>query len=442
MDEMEPGAKFPVVDLPDYEKFDLTYNGIDEEDADYDDLRYKLEKTAKRMSIQNGTASTDTCYINITDDYVKVTSSKGEFRSQVNPFGSTTPRRGSELYWLPNGAVNDTCAMNLNLDSALMKDSDGNWWFFEHPDTGITAQGNNFDYRWAGSDGWIGFGLTFGNSGDNDVWIAEEMGKIKSDIAAPGTFVTYDALDGLGIWYDGTDLVTHWAFGPTQDDEISLLMVDKTISYFLDLPNLGYTAASNYEAKFVSPRGTQFVSPSATSKTFKVPKSILKATYTFATVAAAASEPDATTLVLGEGDEATIGTSGVKIKVLNITESLTPCTFGTGAGAAPTCDMSGVSAVLMPNNAPSVAAKEMFPVTSNMVVLDSAATGLETGTVITVGGDVVNTVTANAIAGSGIDFAAQPVVVRAIGNKIVVAGLNAQDTIAAGQQFVAGVTRN
>ena len=170
--------------------------------------------------------------------------------------------------------------------------------------------------------------------------------------------------------------------------------------------------------------------------------SILKATYTFATVAAATSEPDATTLVLGEGDEATIGTSGVKIKVLNITESLTPCTFGTGAGAAPTCDMSGVSAVLMPNNAPSVAAKEMFPVTSNMVVLDSAATGLETGTVITVDGDVVNTVTANAIAGSGIDFAAQPVVVRAIGNKIVVAGLNPEDTIAAGQQFVAGVTRN
>jgi len=33
-------------------------------------------------------------------------------------------------------------------------------------------------------------------------------------------------------------------------------------------------------------------------------------------------------------------------------------------------------------------------------------------------------------------------VVRAIGNKIVVAGLTAQDTITAGQQFVAGLTRN
>jgi hypothetical protein len=211
------------------------------------------------------------------------------------------------------------------------------------------------------------------------------------------------------------------------------------------LSDLGYEPSDfggNFEAKFVSLRGTQFVNPSGTAKTFKVPKSVLKETFTFATSAAATSEPDQTTLVLGEGDEATVGTTGVKVKVLNITESLTPCTFGTGAGAAPTCDMSGVSAVIMPNNAASVAAKEVFPVTSNMVVLDRDATALETGTVITIGGDVVNTVTASAIAGSGVDFAAQPVVVRAIGNKIVVAGLTSEDTISAGQQFVAGVTRN
>jgi hypothetical protein len=104
--------------------------------------------------------------------------------------------------------------------------------------------------------------------------------------------------------------------------------------------------------------------------------------------------------------------------------------------------MSGVSAVIMPNNAASVQAEQHSAMTSNLVVLDSAATGLDTGTVVTVGGDVVNTVTASTIAGQGVDFAAQPVVVRAIGNKIVVAGLTSQDTLSAAQQFVAGVTRN
>ncbi|NYZ60414.1 hypothetical protein H0O01_01805, partial [Candidatus Micrarchaeota archaeon] len=453
MDEMEPGAKFPVVDLPDYEKFDLTYNGIDEEDADYDDLRYKVETNSKRMKIRNGTLSTDTCYINISganagffwpvwgEPYVKVTSSKGEFRSQAIPWyaGGTAPtqKKGSEMYWLPGGATDDTCGLVwIATDSVLLKDSDGDWWLF---DPAIIAGPASFDYRWAGSNGMIEFGNVFWGYVD----LYEDMGKVKDGTPAANT---YTAVDQLTLWYD--------LFGPgtkdellslntNDDEEITFQMWDDTLTTPFDLPELGYgTVAADYQAKFVSPRGTQFVSPSATSKTFKVPKSVLKATYTFATVAAATSEPDATTLVLGEGDEATIGTSGVKIKVLNITESLTPCTFGTGAGAAPTCDMSGVSAVLMPNNAPSVAAKEMFPVTSNMVVLDSAATGLETGTVITVGGDVVNTVTANAIAGSGIDFVAQPVVVRAIGNKIVVAGLNPEDTIAAGQQFVAGVTRN
>ncbi len=429
--EMVAGDKFPVVDLPNYEKFDLTYNGIDDSKTTYDDLKYKIDTTGKRLGIQNGTASTDTCYINITDPYVKVTTSQGEFRSNLLiPFGSTTSRRGAEAYWLPYGAVDDTCGLGLvNPDSVVLKDSDGKWWVF---DPGLLSSPAYFDYRWAGSNGELWFNT-------NEVWLGEDMGKIKDGSPTP---ITYTAVDWLGIYYDtGTD--TLLSIGPDNaDDEVTLQMWDETTVTPFTLDDLGYTYGSEYEAKFVSPRGTQFVSPSKTSKSFKVPKDLLKATYTFATSAAANATPDTTTLILGEGDEATVGTTGVKVKVLNITESLTPCTFGTGAGAAPTCDMSGVSAVIMPNNAPSVQAEQHSALTSNMVVLDSAATGLDTGTVITVGGDVVNTVTAGAIAGQGVDFAAQPVVVRAIGNKIVVAGLNAQDTISAAQQFVAGVTRN
>jgi hypothetical protein len=275
--------------------------------------------------------------------------------------------------------------------------------------------------------------------------LIENIGKIKSDIAGPpGTYITYDAISALGTCYNGADLVECLSY--TEDDEVTFGMGDVAMLYNFDLPDLGYATngvmGENYEAKFVSPRGTQFVNPSGSSRTFKVPKSVLDATYTFATVEALEAEPDTHTLIMGEGDEETVGTTGVKVKVVEITEQLTPCTFGTGAGAAPTCDMSGVSAVIMPNNAPTVTAQQMYALTSNMVVLDRDATALDTGTIITVGGDVVNTVTADAIAGSGIDFQAQPVVVRAIGNKIVVAGLTPEDTITAGQQFVAALTRN
>ncbi|NYZ60105.1 S-layer protein [Candidatus Micrarchaeota archaeon] len=449
MDEMEPGDNLGVVDLPDYEKFQVTYNGIDDEGVEYDELRYKVETGAKHMQIRNGTLATDTCYIDILggasgQPYVKVTSSKGEFRSNVVPWyaGGLTPtqKKGAEMYWLPLGASDDTCGYGgLGSDAVLLKDSDGNWWFFP---AGASSD-SWFYYRWAGSKGMI----AVNEAGPPGIWMVEDIGKIKTDDIAPPTVTTYNAYDTLGFLFTpGYELLGI----DGEDDEVSQIIHDDDIGsvQYLDMGQFGYANSwsgapwEDFQMKFTSPRGTQFTSSSGTSKTFKVPKSLLKATYTLSTVEAATAEADQTTLVLGEGDEATIGTSGVKIKVLNITESLTPCTFGTGAGAVPTCDMSGVSAVIMPNNAASVPAKEVFPITSNMVVLDRDATALETGTVITIGGDAVNTVTASAIAGSGVDFAAQPVVVRAIGNKIVVAGLTSEDTITAGQQFVAGVTRN
>jgi len=397
-------------------------------------------------------------------DYIKITSSKSEFRSVYEPWSTGGPGtilqrpRGSEMYWLPDGYTTigdptDCAGLSFGTDAVVLKDSDGTWWLFDPTYTGAYE---SFDYRWAGSNGELAFGVVV----SNDAFYAEDVGKIKDDYPT-GSPVSYTGLNALGLIYEycsggystsenalysfGTLLNPALACGGDTDEQVWLYVTDNSGSGVnLDdyTQTLGYTSFDNYDAKFVTMRGSQYVSPSKTQRTLKVPKSVLKATYTFATAAAATSEPDQTTLVLGEGDEATIGTSGVKIKVLNITESLTPCTFGTGAGAAPTCDMSGVSAVIMPNNAASVPAKEVFPITSNMVVLDRDATALETGTVITIGGDVVNTVTASAIAGSGVDFAAQPVVVRAIGNKIVVAGLTSEDTITAGQQFVAGVTRN
>ena len=73
---------------------------------------------------------------------------------------------------------------------------------------------------------------------------------------------------------------------------------------------------------------------------------------------------------------------------------------------------------------------------SNPAVLDQDASAISTGVLITVGGDKVNSVTADAMAAAGVDFTATPQVVKAVGNKIIVAGLTAQDTIAAGNDFL------
>ena len=53
----------------------------------------------------------------------------------------------------------------------------------------------------------------------------------------------------------------------------------------------------------------------------------------------------------------------------------------------------------------------------------------------------MNTVTADALKDAAVDFNTQPVVVKEIGNKIVVAGKSADDTMAAAAQFIQAVRR-
>jgi len=61
--------------------------------------------------------------------------------------------------------------------------------------------------------------------------------------------------------------------------------------------------------------------------------------------------------------------------------------------------------------------------------------------VVSVGGPLVNTVTEAALKGSDVTFDPGTVVVKEVGNTIVVAGTSAADTLAAADQFIAGVKR-
>ena len=73
----------------------------------------------------------------------------------------------------------------------------------------------------------------------------------------------------------------------------------------------------------------------------------------------------------------------------------------------------------------------------SMVILDKDATGVNT--LISVGGDKVNTVTAGLLQASPVDWTAETKVVKEVtaGSKIVVAGKEAADTLSAANDFVA-----
>jgi hypothetical protein len=188
------------------------------------------------------------------------------------------------------------------------------------------------------------------------------------------------------------------------------------------------------EENYVSARGSIFQSKDDDSIEFDMSHKLARAQWLLAPSATAAGDASKTIVTLGEGESTTV--SGVTVKVLEITEDVGACSAGAGAVSC-TADMSGVSAVIMPNNAPSV--NVAMPYTGNygnLVILDSDAVGVNT--LVSVGGDVVNSVTADLLQGSAVDWTAERKVVREVvqGSKIVVAGREAADTLEAAQDFV------
>ncbi|MDD5339888.1 MAG: hypothetical protein PHV13_01420, partial [Candidatus ainarchaeum sp.] len=187
---------------------------------------------------------------------------------------------------------------------------------------------------------------------------------------------------------------------------------------------------------YISERGSKFDSQSSTAMTFTMAHKLAQAQWFLAPSSANATSSSKSIVTLGEGESTTI--SGVTVKVLEITEDVGACS-AVGGSSGCTADMAGVSAVIMPNNAATVNVAMPYAYSSygNLVILDQDAVGVNT--LVSVGGDAVNTVTAGLLQGSAVDWSAERKVVREVvqGSKIVVAGKAKEDTLEAAQDFVA-----
>jgi len=141
-----------------------------------------------------------------------------------------------------------------------------------------------------------------------------------------------------------------------------------------------------------------------------------------------------------EGDTKTVG-DGIKLKLKQIKQTVGSCKLPTGS-STPSCtvDMSGVSAKIMPDNAATVEAVQPYDIKgTNLVIYDREAAAVG-GVQILVGGPIVNSATAEVL-GNSVDFNTQSVFVKAIGNKIVVAGKTAADTMQAANEFIGKLSR-
>ncbi len=193
------------------------------------------------------------------------------------------------------------------------------------------------------------------------------------------------------------------------------------------------------EEGYISERGSVFELIDDNTVEFDMAHKLARAQWWLGPSETASASDSATVVTLGEGESTTV--SGVTVKVLEITETVGACSAAGGAVSC-TADMSGVSAVIMPNNAASVNVATPYTGSyGNLVVLDSDAVGVNT--LVSVGGDKVNTVTADLLQGSAVDWTATTKVVREVvqGSKIVVAGKEGSDTLEAAKDFVAQVQK-
>jgi hypothetical protein len=200
-------------------------------------------------------------------------------------------------------------------------------------------------------------------------------------------------------------------------------------AYYLPLGGTGYLP---YEPMLVTERGSKVKSVGATDASIQAARWPGMPTFEFSYADAAAAAAD--DYVMGVGDTKAFGDVTLAVKAIDATGGscsavcpggLLGCIVGKGAVAPENASLA--------NQAYGI---NLLP--ANMVRLDSD--GESAGVAILVGGPAVNTMTADALLNSSIDFSVDSIVVREMGNgKIVVAGMTAADTAAAAERFIAGI---
>jgi len=188
---------------------------------------------------------------------------------------------------------------------------------------------------------------------------------------------------------------------------------------------------------YITERGTIFNSKDEDSVEFKMAHKLGHAQFTLATTAAAEGEESTCTYTMEVGDEEEC--SGVTVKLLDVMQ--TAVCGGEGATAACGDAMSGVSAsVVDAEGDPVTMAYQPTPnAYKGLVILDVDAVGVNT--LVSVGGDRINTVTASLLEGSPVDWTTESKIVREVvpGSKIVVAGVEMEETLSAANDFVNGI---
>jgi hypothetical protein len=436
--------------------YTVTYNGLGMADTDYDTLQMRAVGSQQYRVSAGGSActaasSTDVQY---TTKMIEITSSDNNFGGSGGLLGNNVARKfyydpvGNNTNLTAGGSVDQRNVANeSNYSPIVFYKPDGYdcylWAFLV---TNQADGSSNFvRYRLAGEDNTIGkvYFPTLNVSGNDSVdavlnstpYTSAPTG-FNRDIVIREDAGKYTTASHVAVLLRQPIITNN-----TADSNFKFKTSDTQYTYY---QALGGTTASAYEPKFVTERGSEFTGLSMTDATFRIAKKIAEPTFTFAASSANMTSGGAAEYILGEGEEQVL-TGGVKVRVKSIDETVGSCVAGS-AGGAPACtiDKTTQTPVIMPQNLPSVDAIVSYPLlgeAAKLVITDKQAPSV--GVVIAVGGPEVNTLAADMVQGTAVDFKTEKVVVREMvpGSKILVAGATADDTLRAASDFIEALSK-
>ncbi|MEM3361710.1 MAG: hypothetical protein QXG16_00085 [Candidatus Anstonellaceae archaeon] len=488
--KFKPGDTFNFLAEP--AVFKLTYDGLDISDADKIAITAEITPSETIAISKNNNDCSNT--IEYTGTFVLFSTSGDNFGSgsgsdllgnykvskfYFDPVGTVEVNDGSEATidarFDNDDSTNDekgtqdlVDAMNENigaastLQPAIFYQRPGYSCYFVSDVSTNTAlneilsasNGNTIRFDYAGSDSGA-YGLLFFTT-DNESLDPDGTPNVQ-DLTGIPTISDASWLQGVAIAYQEDagkyDTLSHYPvtvyiplyevgnsfkFEPTSSTSDRI--------YYAGIAEKGSTlsgAISNYnpiEPPFITERGSEFSNYEQLSYSWMVAKKVGQPTFTFSFTDAVLAE-SGEIWEAKEGETKTLD-NGVKLKVKEIQVSTGTCKVA--GGAAPTCtaDMSGVSARIMPDNSATVQAVVPYDIKGTNLVISDREAGSVGGVQILVGGPAVNSATAEVLANSPVDFDVTNVYVKAIGNKIVVAGKTAADTMQAANEFISRLTVN
>ena len=401
--------------------FKLTYQGVDLAEGDYAPLTYSaLSSDSYRVSATEGdvacgaSSAIDSTHtskmIEINTEGESLLGGTGDALSGDYLFDKLLydPIAGQVFYKISGRDCYNwnNVAFAPQANPTLVGGTGGNFIKFDTAGDNSAAQGALY----FSNSGLGGFGSV-------SIFYQEDAGKF-------GTSSNNEVYTGVPVSTTGSDSTYRFRASDSSTQNV----------YYQGLDKSEFTS---YEPTFVSERGSKVLSVGTSDASFDIAKRVGQPTFQFAYSSSSTSAASADDYVMGVGESKLFGDTTITVKAIDVTAG--SCNV-LGTGGTPSCsvDSAGVTGVISPNNAASVVVTEPYKLASKMVLFDTDAVS---GVAITVGGPLVNTVTADALKDAAVNFDVDTIVVKEVGNKIVIAGKTAQDTMAAADQFIAGVKR-